>query len=102
MSEKEYQDPDESLGKYAIRIEKSSIEYYNIKSMDDKTIERTDTYEQALDWVETQIKENYSKPIQKRHRFFRRSQLISVTGAQIKFKILKVQELDKFIEYTVD
>ncbi len=97
-----YPDPDESLGKHAIRMENSNVEYYTIKSMDDKTIEKTDTYEQALDWVETQIKDNYSKPLPNRHRFFRRSQLISVTGAQIKFKILRVQELDKFIEFTID
>ena len=102
MSVKTYQDPDETLGKYTIRVEKSNVEYYSIKSMDNKTIQKTDTYKQALDWVEEQIKENYSKPIASRHRFFRRSQLISVTGAQLKFKILKVQEIDKFIEYTVD
>ena len=101
MSKKEYQDPDETLGKHAIRIEKSNVEYFTIKSIDNKTIEKTDTYEQALDWVETQIKENYSKSIPNRHRFFRRSQLMTVTGDQLKFKILKVQELDKFIEYTL-
>ena len=102
MSKKRYLDPDESLGKYAIREEKSNVEYYTIKSKDDKTIEKTDTYEQAVDWIENQIKENYSKPLINRNRFFRRSQLISVTGDQLKFKILKVQEIDRFVEYTVD
>ena len=102
MNEKPYPDPDETLGKHAIRVEKSDFEYYTIKSKDNKTVEKTDTYEQALDWVESQIKENYSKPIANRHRFFRRSQLMKVTGDQLKFKILKVQEIEKFIEYTVD
>jgi len=101
MDKSEYQDPDESLGKHSIRIEKSNVEYYTVKSKDNKTIEKTNTYEQALEWVESQIEENYSKPVANRHRFFRRSQLMTVTGDQLKFKILKVQEIDKFIEYTV-
>ena len=102
MTKKLYQDPDESFGKHAIRGEKSDIEYYIVKSKDDKTIKETDTYQQALQWVENQIEENYSKPIANRHRFFRRSQLMSVKGDQLKFKILKVQEVERYIEFTID
>ncbi|MHA2053916.1 MAG: hypothetical protein ACW99F_09985 [Candidatus Hodarchaeales archaeon] len=101
MFTKIYEDPDESLGKYAMRRDKSNVEYFTIISFQDKTIHKTDTHEEALAWVEQLIKENYDKPLGNRHRFFRRDQNIVIAGDRMKFKILNVQELDVFLEFTV-
>lgn len=101
MSNKIYPDPDEEWGKYAMKVDKSDVEYYTVKSLDEKTIHRVDTYEEALIWVENFLSEEYEKPLVNRHRFFRRNQNIIITGDRTKFKILKVRELDVFKEYQV-
>jgi hypothetical protein len=69
--------------------------------MDEKTIYRADTYEEAYKWAENMIKEEYSKPLVNRHRFFRRNQNINIMGDRTKLKIIKIQELDVFKEYQI-